>query len=412
LNPKGKYGILLLSSLLVTYAIVGGMLHQVSAQQDGSYRQLALFNEVLGKVQLDYVDQPSSPTVLAGAIRGLIETVDPEGGYLTAKDVAFYKSFDPLKTPGIGVVLGRTRLGYPMILSVIADGPAQKAGLMTGDMIESIDGIATREMNLVQADGFLANPPDKPAALTVIRRNTSEPESITVNRSIVKAPPVDFKMLESGIAYVHVPILAQGKAAEARKDIDDLIKKGATSIVLDLRATAGGDESEGIALANVFMDSGTVGYAQGQKSEKRTLTIDPRATLTKVPLAVLVNFGTSGPAELIAGAIRDNKRGQVVGTTTFGSGSIQKLIPMDDGAALLLAVARYYTPSGKDIEEIGVEPQVQVQAQEEEQLDLTSDQEIEAPVAPKKPAPAANEDRQLNRAIEILKDPKTTSKPA
>jgi carboxyl-terminal processing protease len=160
------------------------------------------------------------------------------------------------------------------------------------------------------------------------------------------------------------------------------------------------------------MDSGTVGYAQGQKSEKRTLTIDPRATLTKVPLAVLVNFGTSGPAELIAGAIRDNKRGQVVGTTTFGSGSIQKLIPMDDGAALLLAVARYYTPSGKDIEEIGVEPQVQVQAQEEEQLDLTSDQEIEAPVAPKKPAPAANEDRQLNRAIEILKDPKTTSKPA
>jgi carboxyl-terminal processing protease len=152
-----------------------------------------------------------------------------------------------------------------MILSVLADGPAQKAGLVTGDMIESIDGIATREMNLVQADGFLANPPDKPAVLTVIRRNTSEPESITVARSVVKAPPVDFKMLESGIAYVHVPILAQGKAAEARKDIDDLIKNGATSVVLDLRATAGGEEAEGVALANIFMDSGSVGYAPREK---------------------------------------------------------------------------------------------------------------------------------------------------
>jgi carboxyl-terminal processing protease len=229
---------------------------------------------------------------------------------------------------------------------------------------------------------------------------------------VVKAPPVDFKMLESGIAYVHVPILSQGKAAEARKDIDDLIKRGATSVVLDLRATAGGDESEGVALANVFMDSGTVGYSQGRKSEKRTLPIDPSSALTKMPVAVLVNFGTSGPAELIAGAIRDNKRGQVVGTTTFGNGSIQKLIPMDDGAALLLAVARYYTPSGKDIEEVGVEPQVQVQAQEEEVINFSSDQEIEAPVAPKKPTPAANEDLQLNKAIEILKAPIAASKPA
>jgi len=130
-----------------------------------------------------------------------------------------------------------------------------------------------------------------------------------------------------------------GKAAEARQNIDDLLKKGATSVILDLRASAGGDEAEGIALANLFMDSGTIGYAVGQKSEKRTLPVDPRAALTKAPLAVLVNEGTSGPAELVAGAIRDSKRGQVVGWTTFGNGSIQKLIPMDDGAALLIAVA-------------------------------------------------------------------------
>jgi len=386
------------------------MLHRVSAQ-DGSYRELALFNEVLDKVRNDYVDKPSSDLALTGAIRGLIETIDPEGGYLSAKDVAFYRNFDPLKTPGIGVILGRTRAGYPMILSVLPDGPAQKAGLMTGDMIESIDGFPTREMNLVQVDGFLANPPDKPANLIVmLRRNNFDPESMTVPRGIAKAPAVDSKMLENNIAYVRVPMLSSGKAAEARQSIDDLLKKGASSVILDLRASAGGDEAEGVALANLFMDSGTIGYSMGQKSEKRTLTIDPRAALTKAPLAVLVNEGTSGPSELVAGAIRDSKRGQVVGWTTFGNGSIQKLIPMDDGAALLIAVARYYTPAGKDIEEVGIEPQVKVSIQEEEKIDLSSDREIEIP-APKKEAPA-NEDQQLNEAIKILKAPPVARKAA
>jgi len=402
---------LLLSSVLVTYAIVGGMLHRVNAQ-DGSYRELALFNEVLDKVRNDYVDKPSSDLALNGAIRGLIETIDPEGGYLSAKDVAFYKTFDPLKTPGIGVILGRTRAGYPMILSVLPDGPAQKAGLSTGDMIESIDGIPTREMNLVQVDGFLANPPDKPANLIVmLRKNNFDPEAMTVGRGVTKAPSVESKMLENNIAYVRVPMLSSGKAAEARKDIDSLLKKGATRVILDLRASAGGEETEGVALANVFMDSGTIGYAVGQKSEKRTLTIDPGAALTKVPLAVLVNEGTSGPAELVAGAIRDGKRGQVVGWTTFGNGSIQKLIPMDNGAALLIAVARYYTPTGKDIEEVGIEPQVKLTSQPEELVDLSSDREIEIPVAPKNVAPAS-EDRQLDKAIEILSGPQVAKKAA
>jgi len=411
LNPKSKYGVLLLSSVLVTYAIVGGMLHRVSAQ-DGSYRELALFNEVLDKVRNDYVDKPSSDLALTGAIRGLIETVDPEGGYLSAKDVTFYKSFDPLKTPGIGVILGRTRAGYPMILSVLPDGPAQKAGLSTGDMIESIDGFPTREMNLVQVDGFLANPPDKPANLIVmLRRNNFDPESMTVSRGVAKAPAVDSKMLENNIAYVRVPMLSSGKAAEARTRVDDLLKKGATSVILDLRASAGGEEAEGVALANMFMDSGTIGYAMGQKSEKRTLTVNPSAVLTKAPLAVLVNEGTSGPSELVAGAIRDSKRGQVVGWTTFGNGSIQKLIPMEDGAALLLAVARYYTPTGKDIEEVGIEPQVKLSSQVEDVVDLSSQQEVEIPVAPKK-APAVDEDLQLNKAIEILRDPQITRKTA
>src|SRR5438093_1307362 len=158
LNSKSKYAILLVSSVLVIYAVIGGMLGRVSAQ-NGSYQQLSIFTEVLSRIQNDYVDDPNIKTAVDGAIRGLVESVDPYGGYLNPKDVAFYKDYNPQKTPGIGVVLAKpARLGYPVIISVIPGGPAVKAGLNSGDIIESIDGMTTRELNLVQVNAMLAIP--------------------------------------------------------------------------------------------------------------------------------------------------------------------------------------------------------------------------------------------------------------
>src|SRR5215475_5447959 len=166
------------------------MLGRVNAQ-NGSYQQLSIFMEVLSRIQNDYVDDPSLKNDVDGAIRGLVESVDPNGGYLTSKDVAFYKNFDPLKTPGIGVVLAKpARLGYPVVISAIPGGPAAKAGLNPGDIIESIDGMTTREMNLVQVNAMLAIPAGKAAALSVIRARRADPEPVSVNREVVQAPAV------------------------------------------------------------------------------------------------------------------------------------------------------------------------------------------------------------------------------
>jgi carboxyl-terminal processing protease len=406
LNSKSKYAILLVSSVLVIYAIIGGMLGRVSAQ-NGSYQQLSIFMEVLSRIQNDYVDEPSIKNAVDGAIRGLLESVDRDGGFLTSKDVAFYKNYDPLKTPGIGVVLAKPpRLGYPVIISAIPGGPAAKAGLNAGDIIESIDGITTREMNLIQVHGMLSNPVSKPAALSIIKSRRADPETINVAREVIQAPPVDAKMLDSNIAYIKIPYFSSGKAAEAKKQLDALLKKGATNIVLDLRYTAGGDEKEGIQLANLFIETGTIAFLQGQKFAKETFTANAKDTLTKAPVAVLVNQATAGAAEIVAGAIEDNHRGQVVGVKTFGAGSVQKLIPLDDGSALLISVAKYFTPGGKEIQEVepqesGIKPTVEIRQTLDETADV-DDQEVQPPA---KDQPVKEEDRQLNKAIEILKDP-------
>jgi len=242
LNSKSKYVILLVSSVLVIYAIIGGMLGRVSAQ-NGSYQQLSIFTEVLSRIQNDYVDDPNIKNAVDGAIRGLVESVDPYGGYLTPKDVTFYKDYsaNPQKVAGIGAVLAKPpRLGYPVIISTVANGPAAKAGLNSGDIVESIDGMTTRELNLVQITAMLATPAGKPAALSVIRSRRADPETVNVNREVVPVPAVEAKMLENNIAYVKIPVLSSGKAQETKRQLDGLIKKGAAAVILDLRYTAGG----------------------------------------------------------------------------------------------------------------------------------------------------------------------------
>jgi carboxyl-terminal processing protease len=407
LSSKSKYAALLLSSALVIYSIVGGKFGRVSAQ-DTSLQQLEVFNQVYAKIKNDYVDQPSMSNATLGAIRGLLEQVDPYSGFLNAKDVAFYKDFSLEKTPGIGVVLTKAN-GYPTILEAIPGGPGAKAGLKTFDTIEAIDGIPTREMNLVQAYAFLANPADKPVTLTLIGNNRTEPEMKKINREVTKVPPVEARIIQMDIAYIRIPLLSQGKATETRKQLEDLLKRGATGVILDLRSSAAGKDTEGYTLANFFVDSGSLGYLQGQKIPKEIHQADPKVAVTKVPLVVLVDGGTGGAAEIAAAAIKDAKRGTLVGMHTFGTGSRPSLKMLDGGNALLLSDAKYFSPSGKDLQTTGVAPDTAV-SKNNNRLDLNSAQTLEAP--PPSTDPRSEEELQLEKAIQVLKDARTAAKKA
>ena len=388
MNSRTKYAILLVSSVIVVYAIIGGMMGRVSAQ-DGAYRQLSIFMEVINRIQNDYVDAPSLSAAMDGAIRGMVERVDPHGGYLSPEGADFYRNYDPLTSAGIGVRLSK-KFDYPVIVAAVPGGPADRAGLGSGDTIEGIAGESLREHNLIEVQQLLTGEAGSTVDLTVIRRSRPEPSDLRLTREVVAPPPVQARMLDGNIGYLKIALLAPGKAAEARNEIERLSSEGAEHFVLDLRNSAGGIREEALELADLFVDSGSLGYVEGQTTERETFSADAARTVSSLPLVVLINGGTAEAAEIAAAAIRDNGRGELVGVRSFGLGSVQELLPLDDGFALLLSVAKYYSPSGSEIQQTGVIPTVEV----------TAAAAVGPLTLPDEPAQAT--DRQLDRAVEIL----------
>jgi carboxyl-terminal processing protease len=229
-----------------------------------------------------------------------------------------------------------------------------------------------------------------------------------ITRDVVAIPPVSDKMLADNVGYIKVDAFPEGKSQEIAGKIRDLQKQGAKKLVLDLRNSASGTESEGVATANLFLDHGTITYLQGQKYPRQAFNADPAKDITKLPVAVLVNRGTAGPAEIVAAAILENARGDVVGDKTFGDGSVQKLIEMQDNSALILSVAKYYSPSGKAIQDAAVTPNVLIADTAEDDGGLPDeDQQAapgEKPSEKKDEKPKNQQDDQLNKALEVLKN--------
>lgn len=403
MSTKLKVGVLASSLAVLVFTFVGSFVHVRASSNDGAYRQLSVYSEVLSRIRGDYVEEPNIPGVTEGALHGLLESLDANSSYLSAAEYKRYKSMRPEGRADIGATVSK-RFGYADVIAVIPGGPADKAGIENADILESIEGKTTHDMSLAEIRTSLLGEVGTTVTVSVVRPRKAEPTKVVITRDMVTIPPVADKMMADNVGYVKVDSFPQGESDDIAGKIRDLQKQGAKKLVLDLRNAAGGEESEGIATANLFLDHGTITYLQGQKYPRQAFNADPAKDVTKLPVAVLVNRSTAGPAEIVAAAILENARGDVVGDKTFGDGSVQKTIEMRDGAGLILSVAKYYSPGGKAIQDAAVTPNVMI-ADNDDDGGLPDDDGTPAANPEDKNAKPKNQtDDQLNKALEVLKN--------
>src|SRR6476659_8368062 len=401
MSMKTKIAIVVSSAAVLLFMYVGGLDGVRASNNDGSYRQLQVYSEVLSRVRSEYVEEPNIPKVTDGALHGLLESLDSNSSYLSPEA---YKAFKAHKAEGkgdIGAVISK-RFGYAAVVAVLPGSPAEKAGIEATDIFEAIEGQSTREMSLPEIRNLISGTPGSVLNVQVVRARKAEPQEVSITRDVVGIPPVTEKMMDAGIGYVKVEALTKGKTQEVASKIKSLEKSGAKKLLIDLRYCAEGDESEGIATANLFLNHGTITYLQGQKYPRQAFNADASKAITNLPLAVLVNRGTSGPSEIVAAAILENARGDVIGDKTFGDGSVQKLIELPDGGALILSIAKYYSPQGKAIQDSAVTPNLAV-ADANDDAPLPDEDENAQPSDIQKKA-APEKDEQLQKAIDVLKN--------
>jgi carboxyl-terminal processing protease len=404
--PKISKILLLAMSVALVLTVFLGMnssgVSAASTGQDGAYNQMKVYTEVLKHIQTDYVTDPNIPEVTNGALRGLLESLDADSSYLTPDDYKTYKA-DKGGKAQVGINVSK-RYGYATVVSVVPGSAADKAGLIDGDILEAIEGQDTRNISLAMIQRMLEGTVGSTLTVGVVRPNKVEPDKVSMTRSVTVPPPVSESLYENAsILYLKPVVLDREHVDQVEAKLKGMQKTGSKKILLDLRDVAAGDMDEATRLANLLLKNGTIATLEGQKFPKQVFTADPsKAVQATAPVVVLVNRGTAGPAELVAGALLDNKRADVVGEKTFGEGAQQKTFELPDGAALILSVAKYESPSGKKLQDEGVTPDVLVASGPDEADGVDEDTPVDttAPAPIKKPAVTVDE--QLTKGLDIL----------
>lgn len=412
MNSRSKFFVVMSSTLLVGLLLVGTVVSKGAPADDDKstgtnvYKHLAVYSEVLSRIRSEYVEEPDMKSVTLGALTGLLESIDPFASYMSGDQYKEYlKNFDSYNGD-LGLVLAK-KYGYITVVAVIPGSPAAKVGLTTNDMLESIKGVATRDMPLAYAKLMLKGAPGSTIDISVLRRRP-EPQKLTLTRAVITSPAVESKLLSDGIGFIKVGALTSGKTKEVAAAAESLQTQGAKKLILDLRYCAAGEPEEGIDLANVFLNKGLITYASGQKYPRKDFNADPKKSVSALPLVVITNRGTASGAEVAAAALQGNKRAELVGERTYGDASIRRSIPAaEDGSAIILSVAKYYTPEGKSIQDNGVIPEAGNLISEPEQ-GLSDDDD--SPEPDQKPAAADTGDKKaastddviLKKAIDVV----------
>jgi carboxyl-terminal processing protease len=404
-------------SVLAAALAVGIVSSQIVNAQ-GTYEDLRSFVDVLNVIKKNYVDEVKTKDLVNGAIKGMLSSLDPHSAYMSPEAFKEFQVETKGEFGGLGIQISMK----DSILTVIApieDTPAYTAGIKAGDKILKIDGESTKNMSIQDAVSKMRGPKGKPVTLNIFREGWTEPKDIPIVRDIIKIKSVKAKMLKDDIGYIKLTQFQEMTAEDLTKALKDLKQKGMKSIILDLRNDPGGLLNSAVDVSGQFLPpKKLVVYIKGRTGDKiEYFTEGEDPTYTDLPMVVLVNQGSASASEIVAGALKDWNRAVIVGMQTFGKGSVQTLIPLSDGAGLRLTTAKYYTPSGVSIQNVGITPDIVVKLEakdgkgisviREKDLEghLQNEKNIQAPDDEEKVPLEVQEkdDVQLQRAIDALK---------
>lgn len=424
---RGKMWTLLLSAMIAGYVLVGGLpfvgsLLQTQAQQpiNDAGSQLRIFESVLQHIQNDYVDEPNLEKVRFGALRGLVAGLDPYSSYLNVDQVKDFNAKGTSNKVGVGAEFSQISQ-YLYVVSVIKGSNADKAGLKTGDVIEYVENRATRDISLYDAKQMIYGEPGTQISFRVLRSG-EKPQIIKVTRGKYDYPNSESSIQQSNTGVIKVHSLEQGAAKDIREKVSAFTKQGVDKVVFDLRGVSRGTIEEAVDVANIFFKDGELAKILGRDNTvSKTFTADAAKSIYEGKLAVLIDFGTAGAGEIVAAAVAERKRGEVVGERSFGAGTEQQLFPLRGGDGLLLTVSKWASPAGvpflaDDRNSMGIKPTVEVKRPdtpeplaveeliEQQDEDQPNAQPSPTPVVKQEPVKPVTEDLQLKKAVELLQD--------
>ncbi|MGE5246714.1 MAG: S41 family peptidase [Verrucomicrobiota bacterium] len=426
-------------AVFVTGFVVGDLTtSRDSAQATVAYSQLKIFGEVLSLIQSSYVEEVNVDNLVRGAINGMVQTLDPHSSYLTPDMLKQVEVETKGAFGGLGIEIG-VKDGLLTVIAPIEDTPAARAGIRAGDKIVRIEKESTKNMTVMDAVKLLRGEPGTKVTITIVRESVPEPKNYTITRDIIKIKSVKSKALEDNIGYIRLVQFQQDSHQEVNRALQEFLKQkgGLKGLILDLRNNPGGLLDQAVKVADEFIDSGLIVYTDGRvEAQKTKYVAHKEGTYTGFPIVVLVNAGSASASEIVAGALQDHGRAIILGQRTFGKASVQTILPLEDGSALRLTTARYYTPNGRSIQARGIEPDIVVgdgraasaahpgpMREQDIARHLRGEDEKEpaAVPAPKETAPADGrqepketiqepepgkegaKDPQLDRAVELLK---------
>jgi len=356
MTSKMRTLVFLVSAPIMAFAVVGGLFGSAIARDD-TYQQLRIFQDVVKLIVENYVEEADLKRVMGGAMRGLAEGLDPDSAYLTPEDVQKIETGETLPAGDTGLEI--TRQYYLRVVSARDNSPAARAGLRPGDLIRIIDEMPTRDMSAYEGARRLRGAPGSKVTLTVIRGNQADPHVVELTREVLGAPDVRGRIQTPEIGYVRLSAFASRAAAQLKTQVAELARDGATSLIIDLRGTASGEFDEAISAARLFVGSGTLAVREARGVETQTISAGIGDGAVTMPLVLLTDLGTSGPAEVFAAALDRNNRAELIGERTLGRVTVQKLVKLSDGSGLWLTGSRYVLRSEEPMQ--GLEPDVAVE---------------------------------------------------